>query len=514
MLAEKYPLKGFALYIVSLAIPLCTFMETLDLSIANVAIPYIAGDLGVSINNGTWVVTFFMVGNAIVLPISGWLTEKIGPIRLILISSSLFGVISFFCGIAPNFPLLSLFRFLQGLSAGPLIPLSQMLLIRVFPKGKENMAMALWAMVLMVGPIAGPVVGGWITESYSWRWIFFINVPVAVFAFLTILFYMRKYLTAITRLKLDLVGLILLCVGITCLQIFLDQGRQLDWFESGTIRLLFAVAVICLSLLVAYEWVHPKPLVDVKLFKIPSYALGTFLLAVSFTVIYAPLVITPLWLEDIMGYTALKAGICLATMGILPFVLAPVVGKLMGTGRFKLLYGISLFLMAIAAFYYSKFNLEVTFSKVAWSRFYFGIGLAFYIAPASTLPLIDVPDHQQANAAGIMQFLRIFLAGAGTAIYTTLWVNRATFHHQTLGSELTEYSPALQRFKQMAINGLQLSKEKFDELLNNLLDQQAYMISTNEIMRMTTWILVFLLFVLFWVKTKKAQIPNNQKNDK
>ncbi len=497
---EKYEIKGVGFVLVALGIALCTFMQALDLSIANVALPYIAGDLGVSVSSGTWVITFFMVGNAIVLPISGWLAEKVGSIRLIIASAILFGIVSFLCGIAVSFPMLIVSRFFQGVVAGPLIPTSQVLLTKVFPKGKENMAMALWAMVLLVGPISGPIVGGWITETYSWRWIFLINIPVALFSSIVLIGHMKKYITSIIKMQFDWWGLIFLVVGITSLQIFLDQGRQLDWFHSHTIKTLFYTAVISLTLLVVHEWNCEKPLIDIRLLKIKSFTLGTLVLGLSFMTLFAPIVITPLWLEEVMGYTSLKAGICLSTMGILPFIFAPLVGKAMGSGRLKLLVGSSLILMALATYYYTKFNTNVTMFQVALSRFFFGLGMVCYIAPATALPLTQIPKDKIANASGIMQFFRIFMSGAGTSIYTALWNNRATFHHQALGSNFTRFNESLVQFKEQMMGGFGLNLAQYHSALNNMLDNQAYMLATNDVMLLSSISLLIMLIPLYFVR--------------
>lgn len=502
----QYNIKGIPFLLVTFSLALCTFMEVLDFSIANVSVPYIAGGLGVSDNEGTWVITLYMVGNAIVLPISGWLSEKIGPIRLILISTVLFGITSFLCGAAYTFPMICVSRFIQGAFAGPLIPISQLLLVEIFPQGKKQMAIALWAMVALVGPIAGPIVGGWITESYTWRWIFYINIPVSIFAFMVIGSYMKQYMTKVTDKKLDLVGLVLLCVGITCLQILLDKGRQLDWLQSPTIRLLAAISFICLSLLFVYEWLHPDPLIDVKLLKVSSFALGTFICGISFMVFFAPIVITPLWLEGFMGYTPLKVGISIGTMGIIPFILAPLVGKLMGTGYLKHLVGLSFILMALAFYYFTTFDTSISFSKLAMSRFYLGIGLAFYIAPIISLSLVKVPVEKLARASAILQFFRIFMSGVGTSIFTALWNDRATQHHSNIAETLTKANSNLTGLGEWVGSQFQAGKEFYAEYLNRLVNQQAYMLATNDVMLASAIVLIVLFFLLAFVRVSPEDV--------
>ncbi len=502
----KYNITGIPFVITALALALCTFMEVLDFTIANVSIPYIAGGLGVSDSEGTWIITLYMVGNAIVLPISGWLSEKIGPVRLILIASACFGISSWLCGISVSFPMLCICRFLQGAVSGPLVPMSQLLLVEIFPQGKKQMAIALWAMVALVGPIAGPIMGGWITQDFNWRWIFYINIPVSIFAVGTLWIYMRKFFGEVSRQKLDLVGLVLIVIGLTCLQILLDKGRQLDWLASPTIRNLAAVSFVCLSIFFAYEWTHLDPLVDLRILKIRSFALGTFLLGISFMVFFAPIVITPLWLETYMGYDPLKVGFALATMGIIPFLFAPLVGKLMAKGWQKILVGFSFLMMAIAFFYFAKFNTDVTFSKIAWSRFYLGVGLTAYIAPLISLSLAQVPAEKMARASAILQFFRIFMSGVGTSLYTTLWNNRASLHHSHIVSGLSFDNHNLAVIKALAMQKFHSMKEPYLELLNRVVDSQAYMLATNDVMIVSAITMVVLIIILFWVNVSPEEI--------
>lgn len=505
-MTTSYKVTGVPFVLVTLALALCTFMEVLDFSIANVSVPYIAGGLGVSTNEGTWVITLYMVGNAIVLPISGWLSEKIGPVRLILIASVLFGITSWFCGVASSFTIICISRFFQGMVSGPLIPVSQTLLVDIFPPGKKQMAMALWAMVALVGPIAGPLVGGWITEDFSWRWIFFINIPVAIFSTVTIWIVMRKYIGKVSSQKLDVIGLILLVVGITSLQILVDKGQQLDWFKSIEIKKLASISFVSLALLVAYELGHPDPLIDLRLFKIRSYALSTFLLAVSFMVFFSPIVITPLWLETFMGYDPLKVGSALATMGIIPFFMAPVVGKLMTKGWQKGLVTVSFLLMGVAFLHFSTFNTSVSYKHIAVAWFFLGLGLTWYIAPLVSLSLSQIPVHKNARAAALLNFFRIFLSGIGTSIYTTLWNDRATFHHSNIASNLTSNSSNVMALQCIAAERGNHSPVATIEVLNHAVDQQAYMLATNDVMMLSGFIMIALIVMVFFVNVSSEEI--------
>ena len=290
------------------------------------------------------------------------------------------------------------------------------------------------------------------------------------------------------------------------MQIFLDKGRQLGWLESPLIKLLAAISFVCLTLFFVYEWMHPNPLIDLKILKIRSFALGTFILGISFMVFFAPIVITPLWLETYMGYNAFQVGLSLSTMGILPFLFAPLVGKLMIQGWQKRMIVMSFFIMAIIFFYFATFNTSVTFSKIAWSRFLLGIGLIAYIAPLISLSLSQVPSAQIPRASGILQFFRIFMSGVGASLYTTLWSNRATFHHSNIVSKLTDTDSNLSTIKQIAMEKFHSVKGPYLELLNQVVESQAYMLATNDVMIVSALTLLVLILLLFWINVTPDEI--------
>ncbi len=331
------PLEGITLFIGAIALSLCTFMQVLDTSIANVSIPYIAGDLAVSVTDGTWVITMFAVGNAISLPLTGWLTKRFGSIRVMFLSVLAFTIVSWLCGVSLNIKMLVGMRFMQGFVAGPLIPLSQSLMIMSFPKEKKNLALAIWNMVAIVGPIAGPILGGWITYNYSWPWIFFINVPVGIFCTLTIRGIYRNKETPIEKIKVDKIGIFLLAIAVFSLQIILDNGQELDWWRSNTIRILTMVSFLSFVFLFIWESFQKDPIFDLKMFRNRNYALGTILVSLSYMLLFGAIVLTPLWLQETMGYTAFLAGLAVSTMGVVPFFTVLIVAKLMNHIRLRYL---------------------------------------------------------------------------------------------------------------------------------------------------------------------------------
>ncbi|MGE0802488.1 MAG: DHA2 family efflux MFS transporter permease subunit, partial [Lautropia sp.] len=321
------PLAGAALVWGTICLSAAVFMNVLDTTIANVALPSIAGDLGVSPNQGTWIITSFAVANAISLPLTGWLTQRFGAVRLFVGAVLLFVLTSWLCGIAPTFELLLLFRILQGAVAGPMIPLSQTLLLQSYPAAKSGLALAMWSMVTLVAPVTGPVVGGWITDNIRWSWIFYINVPIGLIAAIGIWTIYSKRDTPTRKLPIDVVGLILLVLWIGAMQIMLDKGKDLGWFESPTIVGLAIAMVVMFSLFLAWELTERHPVVDLSLFAGRNFWTGTLALSVAYGVFFGNVVLLPLWLQQYMGYTATYAGLVMAPVGLLALVLAPLVGR-------------------------------------------------------------------------------------------------------------------------------------------------------------------------------------------
>ena len=324
------PLTGSQLVLGTVALSLATFMNVLDTSIANVSIPAISGDLGVSPGQGTWVITSFAVANAISVPLTGWLTQRFGQVRLFTASVLLFVMASLLCGLAPNIESLIAFRVLQGFVAGPMIPLSQTLLLASYPAAKAGTAMAMWAMTVLVAPVAGPLLGGWITDNISWPWIFYINIPVGLFAAgLTWSIY-RQRDPGPRRVPLDYVGLVLLVLFVGAMQIMIDKGKELDWFNSGQIVILGVTAVVAFLFFLAWELTDKHPVVDLRLFKRRNFTMGVVSLSMAYGLFFGNVVLLPLWLQQYMGYTATWAGLATAPVGILAIILSPWVGKNVG----------------------------------------------------------------------------------------------------------------------------------------------------------------------------------------
>ena len=314
------PIEGVALGIITLALSLATFMQVLDSTIANVAIPTISGDLGASFSQGTWVITSFGVANAISIPITGWLAKRFGEVKLFLISTALFVLASWLCGISHSLEMLILCRIFQGLAAGPIIPLSQSLLLNNYPPEKRGMALAFWAMTIVVAPIFGPILGGWISDNLHWGWIFFINVPVGLFIISTSWKILMPRESKIQHQPIDTVGLVLLVLGVGCLQLMLDQGREQDWFNSTEIIILAVISAVTLTALVIWELTDDNPVVDISLFKQRNFTVGCLSTSLAFLIYLGSVVLIPLLLQQVFGYTATWAGLASAPVGLFPIL--------------------------------------------------------------------------------------------------------------------------------------------------------------------------------------------------
>ncbi|MDA8383714.1 MAG: DHA2 family efflux MFS transporter permease subunit [Betaproteobacteria bacterium] len=491
-MAERAPLHGSALVLVTLAMGLGAFMQVLDTSIANVSIPAIAGDLAVSPDQGTWVITSFAVSNAIVLPITGWLAKRVGEVRLFILSTLAFSIASWLCGLAPNLPLLVFFRVLQGAVAGPMIPMSQTLLLSNYPPHKRGMALALWSMTVVTAPIFGPILGGWITDNISWPWIFYINIPVGMFSAYLTWQLLRHRETEIVRRPVDIVGLALLAIGIGSLQVLLDKGNDLDWFGSTTIDALAVVAAVALSYFVVWELTEKHPVVDLHLFSRRNFAVGTLTLSLGYLTFFGNVVVFPLWLQTQMGYTATWAGLAAAPIGLLSIVFSPIVGRNLHKFDLRILTSVAFLVFAVVSFWASGFDTSVSYAELVAPRLVQGIGMAFFFVPLVSITLSGIPGEQVASASGISNFARILAGSFGTSLSITLWTRRAQFHQAMLTDPLTPYSPvATQALNLLHERGL--SSAGALAVLARTLVQQAVMLATNDVLWLSGCIFLALL---------------------
>ncbi|HWH83305.1 MAG TPA: DHA2 family efflux MFS transporter permease subunit [Burkholderiaceae bacterium] len=495
------PLTGGQLVLGTIALSLATFMNVLDTSIANVSIPAISGDLGVSPSQGTWVITSFAVANAIAVPLTGWLTQRFGQVRLFTMSIVLFVIASWLCGLAPNMPMLIAFRVMQGFVAGPMIPLSQTLLLASYPAAKAGTAMAMWAMTVLVAPVAGPLLGGWITDNISWPWIFYINVPVGLFAAgLTWSIY-RERDPGPRRVPLDVVGLGLLVLFVGAMQIMIDKGKELDWFNSGQIVILAVTAVVAFLFFLAWELTDKQPVVDLRLFARRNFLTGTMSLSIAYGLFFGNVVLLPLWLQQYMGYTATWAGLATAPVGILAIILSPWVGKNVSKVDPRKLATVSFIGFGVVLWMRSSFNTQADFTTILIPTILQGAAMAFFFIPLQAIVFSGLTPDKLPSAAGLSNFVRITAGAVGTSLFTTLWENRAALHHAQLTESINNgSSAATQTIGQLTAGGF--STEQALASVNRIIDQQAYTMAVTDVFYMSALLFFVLVGVVWFARPK------------
>ncbi len=493
---ELPPLKGGELAMGTLALSLGIFMNILDSSIANVSIPAIAGDFAVSPNQGTWVITSFAVSNAISVPLTGWLTQRFGAVRLFTLSTVLFVLSSVLCGLAPNLGMLILFRVIQGLVAGPMIPLSQALLLQSYPRAKAGTALAFWSMTTLVAPVTGPLLGGWITDNLSWPWIFYINVPVGIVSVVVTWNIYKTRETPTRKLPIDAVGLASLVLWVGALQIMLDKGKELDWFASTQIVVLGLVALVGFVFFLIWELGDEHPVVDLSLFARRNFWVGTLALALGYGVFFGNTVLLPLWLQQHMAYTATWAGIIMAPVGLLALVVTPLVGKNVHKVDLRFLSSLGFCVFALVLWMRTQFNTQADVVTLIMPTVIQGVAMALFFVPLVTLINSGLPPQRIAAASGLSNFARITAGAFGTSITTTLWENRAAMHHAELTEAINSASiPTAQALSGLA--NLGLGQGQAMSFINRSIDQQAYMLSAADIFAASAALFLSLIAVVW-----------------
>lgn len=471
------PLKGAELVMAAFALTAANFVAVLDLTIANVSVANIAGSLGVSVSQGTWIITSYAVAEAIIVPLTGWMAARFGSVRVFTSAVFLFGVTSALCGLSQTFELLVLFRILQGFCGGLIMPLAQVLLLRIFPKEQANFAIGIWAMTTLVAPVLGPIVGGALCDNFGWPVIFLVNVPLAL-AITPLLIGLQKGPPEPTvKKRIDLVGLALLVIFVGALQLMLDLGKEHAWFESGLIVCLALIAAIGFVTFIIWELAEADPIVDIRIFRHRGFAAGVITLALGFGAIFSANMLTPLWLQTQMGYTSSWAGLATAWTGVLAVVLSPIVGQSMSRLDARYLIFAGLMLLAGITAFRAGLNNDATYWQIAIPLLITGAGLPMVFVPLTAVTLAAVEPHETESAAGLQNFLRTLSAAVGASIVSTTWEDKTTYAHAELAGLTGKGAGGAETFR-----ALGLSPEQSTLALNRLVDAQSAMIATNQVM--------------------------------
>jgi DHA2 family multidrug resistance protein len=479
-------------WLIAISVMSSAVMEVLDTSVVNVSLPHIAGSLSATVDESTWVLTSYLIANAVILPISGWLANLIGRKRLLLTVVSGFTISSVLCGLAPNLGALIFFRVLQGTTGGGLQPLSQAVLLEEFPPEERGKAMAFWGLGIVAAPILGPTLGGWITDTYSWRWVFYINLPIGIISLvmISLFLYDPPYIRR-GKLRVDLWGLGMLAVGMGALQIMLDKGQEEDWFASHFIVTLAVIASVMLTAFVLRELYTPQPIVRFRLLRYRSFAAGIVLITVLGFVLYGSLVLLPLFMQTLLGWTATTAGIWTSPRGIATALCMPLVGYLLGKrwdARLMLIFG---FVVASMAFFgYSRMSLQSGTWDILLYQINQGAGMAFVFVPLTVLTMDPIPKAETGYATSLYSVMRNIGSSVGISFVTTWVARRSQFHQSILAAHITRYDLRSQQLLGLARGHFfhlgsdwSTAGHRGLEVLYGMLRQQAALLSFVEVFR-------------------------------
>jgi len=506
---EHPPLQGSQRLVATLSLALANFMVVLDMTIANVSVPHIAGSLAVSPNQGTWVITSYAVAEAVIVPLTGWLTARVGAVRLFLLSILGFALASLLCAWSTSLGMLVAARILQGLCGGPIMPLSQTLLLSSYPPGRTGPALAAWAMTTLLAPIAGPVLGGWISDNLSWQWVFYINLPVGIVCTTLVYGIYATRETARVKVPIDGVGLTLLVLWVGALQLILDKGRELDWFGSPFIVTLACVAAVAFVVFLVWELTEEHPIVDLRIFANRNFTAGVVALSVIFGVFFGYVVLIPLWLQSYEGYTALSAGLAVAPMGILSVLMAPVVG--MNLNRTDPRYFATFAVVVFASVYLWRTQIvpSPAFATVVAPQFIVGLGLSTLFLPLTALALSEMKSQQMAAAAGLQNFVRTLFGAFGTALSTSYWDNGIVRHHAALAEHITQTSAAA-RQTLSAVARITGSNAAARGFIDRMIEGQAAVLALRDFFLVAAVIVVATTPVIWIARRVKSPVDVSQ----
>ncbi len=489
--SDNAPLQGATLWIAAIVLAMANFVAVLNMTIANVTVPNMTGALGAAGSQGTWIITSYAVAEAITVPLTGWLSKRFGGVLLFSIAVEMFGLSSLLCGLSTSFGMLVGMRVLQGLAGGPLMALSQTLLLRIFPKEKAMQATGLWAMTTLLAPVVGPVLGGWLCDNYSWSWVFLINVPMAAVFGVIAWTLLRSRENPLQKSPMDTVGMVLLVVWVAALQIMLDEGKDADWFSSTKICVLAVVAVVGFLAFLIWELTAEHPIVDVRVFRHRGFASCMVVLMLAFGAFFGVNVLTPLWLQYNMGYTTTWAGMAVAWGGVLSVIFSPIAANL--ASRFDARYFIFLGVMwlGLDMLWRSMASMDMTYWQICLPLFVMGVGMPMFYVPITGVAMASVNEEETASAAGLMNFVRTISGAIATSLVTTVWENKTKYDHAELtnifdgAKDLVRAMPSLGDYREM-VRGV----------ADNLVSGQSMMLATNQVMAMLGAIFIGASFLI------------------
>jgi DHA2 family multidrug resistance protein len=492
---------GAKLWIAGFVLAMANFIVVLDLTIANVSVPHIAGGLAVSVSSGTWVITSYAVAEAICVPLTGWLAQRFGTLRTFIFSLVGFGIFSVLCGVSTSLSMLVIFRLGQGFCGGPLMPLTQTLMLRIFPKEQHSKAMALWAMTVVVAPILGPILGGWISDDWRWEGIFFINVPIIMVIFFGVVTMLRGTETATQKKPIDGVGLAFLIIWVGAFQVMLDKGREEDWFSSSFILGCAVVAAIFFALFVIWELTQRDAIVNFKVFRHKGFAASSLSLVLAFGTYFSSVVVIPQWLQTSLGYTATNAGYVMAFSGILAVIMSPVVPGLMKRFDPRLLVFVGVgwigMCSVLRAIWWST---DATFWTLAFPQLLQGAGVSMFMVPLTTISLGSVDPDETASAAGIANFGRTLASAIATAVVTTYWTNQSRIDTAQMAGELNGAPELMSRMQQRGF-----SVEQSRGALEQLVIQQGMAVGTTHLFLVAAVVLMMAASAI-WLAPRPKRI--------
>jgi DHA2 family multidrug resistance protein len=490
------------LVLLTIALPLATFMQVVDTTIANVAVQTISGNLGASSSQGTWVITSYSVANAIMLPLSGRLSQRFGEKRLFLWSTALFSTASMACGLSQDLNTLVFFRIIQGAVGGPMIPLAQSLLMNNYPREKQVMALALWSMTISVAPVFGPIMGGYISDNFHWSWIFFINAPIGVIVVALASGVLAGRETKISHPRWSGLSFALLAIGVGAFQITLDLGKDLDWFNSPTIRLISLIAILGLCFLLIWEKDNPNALIDLTLFKHRNFSVGISLISFGMMLYLGTVVLIPLLLQTRYGYTATWAGLATAPIGILPVIMLPIIGRYSNHIDMRYIISGGFAVIALTMSLRTGFAPGMDIEYVLIPQFLQGIGLACFFVPITSLAFIGMDPTKIAGASGVYNCSRALFSAIGTSVFTTLWERREAFHHVRLTGHIDALNPLVTEGLER-LTALGMSEEQALGYMANQITNQGFIMAANEIFQVCSYSFLFMILLVWLAKPKK-----------